>query len=223
MIAPYVGRYVRRETLVKMVVAGLALGGAVFGLANGVLEGSHGRPYLVGGLLALLFGSFHAMRALLEWRDPSRTKLGRDLARHGDLAIVTAEIERAVQDPATERFDGGAVLTPTWLVFEYGIGLAAVPWREVAWVYPRRTTYKVTSVRVAALEVLLVRTFEGRYSKKDALELTCRPSEMDAISAKIKSRAPGAVVGYEPDLAVAWEKGPRDAHELIRKRTGSAT
>jgi hypothetical protein len=217
-LAPYVLRYARRSTITKFLIVAIALGGAAFGLTDGVMKRLSGTPYLVGGSLALLFATYHGIRAMMEWHDPGRTPLGRELARHGDLATVSIEVERAAHHADAKRYEGGVVLAPDWLVFEYGIGLAAVPYRDIAWVYPERTSYQVNSVQVAALVKLLVRTHAGAYSGPDALALTLKPSEIEEVAARIAERAPGAFSGFDAELVDAWNADPAKGRELARAK-----
>ena len=94
-----------------------------------------------------------------------------------------------------------AVLADGWLVLP-GLALTAVRCSEIAWIYEKRTTYKVNGLKVGTTRDIVVHTSAGKYSAKHPLTIVVLAAEVVAPSCTSARStavdAPGAATSARP-------------------------
>ena len=152
----------------------------------------------VGGLT--LLASLFLLTTGIQRGNSGSHPVFKRLARHGDTAVVSSEIESEMLVP---RWSSKNVhITQNWLVQANSADFNAMKLNELSWMYKQVTQRRVNGI--PAGKTFAAHIFD-HYGHK--IEVVAKnEDEAHTILESIHNAAPWAFIGYNEELNKAWQK-----------------
>jgi hypothetical protein len=155
---------------------------------------------LVATSICLLIAVWGVLRSALRLSDANRHPIMRALGRFGEAEQVADQIDHEVNSHHEQV--GNIKLTRNWLVHQQGLTFNAMRFSDMVWMYKHVLKTKYYGV------VTVNKTYSAYLWDRHGhrITITAREKQVDEMLQAIYRRAPGIIVGYDPQLEKQWKK-----------------
>lgn len=163
-----------------------------------------GTAILVVTAIASLWGVFTFIQRN---NDPTKHPIMKKLSRFGDAEQFVGDVERELSSGADKV--GKLSLTRNYLVQEQSVGVNAMPYNKVAWLYKF-----IRSGRYGT------KTYEAHINDVTGYEIVviAKEDEVNQMLNAIAVRAPWAIAGFSDDIKRTWNKDRQSFISQVEKR-----
>lgn len=144
--------------------------------------------------------------------DRGRHPIYRNLASHGDPAIVADEIDDEMEKVDVREFKNLS-LSKSWLIRKSFFGTYFIPFDDILWIYKSITRQRVNFIPVGKSYSLQICPRDRK-----CWTMSMKGKDVNTALAIIGEKAPKAFVGYSDELKYMWERNFPAFIEAVQKK-----
>lgn len=156
-------------------------------------------------------------RSLRYAMDPSTHPLLQRVAKWGDVHLISAEVERDLQD-ATRFHAHGDMLTDNYAVVDTFFIFNVLRMRDLLWAYKKITRRRIYFFIPAGKEYEAILKFYGGQVAFRKFGYGHREERVEEVLKWVAERAPWAVLGYSDQLNTLFTKQPAEFAQAVEAR-----
>jgi hypothetical protein len=194
-------REVQREVVDKIKLEVPQIAEDILPYTLSVVDAEHWQWWAGLVILAVtgIAGGLFLVRGLQRLSDPTMHPIWERLARHGDVPMTVAAIERDLSAGAVD-IGGKVKLGRSWII-KPGRGFTAMKIDDVVWLHKYTVTHRTNGIRTMVSHSAKIFDVHGT-----ELDVSAKEQTVVETLTRVFERAPWAVAGHSADIENAWKK-----------------